>query len=106
MQQIFAQKLRFDENDNQLLNIDPFIASEDLDWRELIYRMAQDYFKYAHLFDDFEIRVRAANKELFPKGITGYEHYYTDMISFWRYLYNPELQEKVDKEDSKKKTYV
>ena len=80
-------------------------TTKDWDWRELIYRMAQDYFKYAHLFDDFEIRVRAANKELFPKGITGYEHYYTDMISFWRYLYNPELQEKVDKEDSKKKTY-
>jgi hypothetical protein len=54
------------------------------DWRELIYRMAQDYFRYAHILDDFESRVRKANPIYFPLGITGYEHYYTDISSFWR----------------------
>lgn len=80
-------------------------TSSEWDWREIIYRMAQDYFKWAHLLDDFEIRVRAANRDLFPSGITGYEHYYTDMVSFWRYLYNPELNDKISDETTKKEKY-
>ena len=80
-------------------------SAKDWDWRELIYRMAQDYFKYAHLFDDFEVRVRKANPKFFPLGITGYEHYYTDMISFWRQLYDPELQSKCDKKEVEKADY-
>ena len=77
----------------------------DWDWRELIYRMAQDYFKYAHIFDDFEMRVRQANPNLFPTGITGYEQYYTDIISFWRQLYDPELQNKIEHKNNEKKLY-
>ena len=77
----------------------------DWDWRELIYRMAQDYFKYAHIFDDFEMRVRQANPNLFPTGITGYEQYYTDIISFWRQLYDPELQSKINNKKNQKQEY-
>ena len=80
-------------------------TSEDWDWRELIYRMAADYFKYAHIFDDFEMRVRKANPLTYPTGITGYEQYYTDIISFWRYLYNPELQLQIEKKISEKNNY-
>lgn len=80
-------------------------TSTEWDWREIIYRMAQDYLKWAHLLDDFEIRVRAANKKLFPSGITGYEHYYTDIVSFWRYLYNPELNNKITEETANKERY-
>lgn len=60
---------------------------EDYDYREIIYQMAKDYFKYNHL-DDFERRVAAANPD-YHYGITGYEQFYTDMEEFWRGLYNP-----------------
>lgn len=60
------------------------------DWREIIYQMALDYYKYGHL-DDFEFRVATANPDLYPLGITGYEQYYIDLQSFWRELYHPEL---------------
>jgi hypothetical protein len=52
--------------------------------------MSQDYYKYNHL-SDFEKRVAAANPDLFPFGVTGYEGYYVDIYSFWRELYYPEL---------------
>ena len=62
------------------------------DWREIIYQMALDYFKY-NQDDDFLIKVRdnnfIANDYLYPLGKTGYEQYYTDIQGFWRDLYNP-----------------
>ena len=66
-------------------------VSDTCDWRELIYQMAQDYYKYAHMLDDFEARIIEANPNIFPSGQTGYESYYIDIISFWRQLYNPEV---------------
>lgn len=67
--------------------------SEDWDWRELIYQMARDYYQYG-MMDDFFARVRQANrlpgKDLYPSGRTGYEMFYSDMISFWRDLYDPD----------------
>ena len=80
-------------------------TSEEWDWRELIYKMAQDYFKYAHIFDDFEARIRKANPIHFPIGITGYEQYYTDIISFWRELYDPDLQSKIEEKAFEKQEY-
>ena len=66
------------------------------DWRELIYRMALDYFKYEYMLKDFYILI-AANHEkfgrLYSTGKTGYEYYYTDMQGFWRQLYNPDEPE-------------
>ena len=61
------------------------------DWREVIYQMALDYYKYNHL-DDFEIKVAAANPDLYPFGITGYEQYYIDLQGFWRDLYDPQSE--------------
>ena len=60
-----------------------------VDWREIIYQMAADHSKYAHVLDDFERRVKTANPTLYPTGSTGYEPYYIDIQSFWRELYNP-----------------
>lgn len=62
------------------------------DWREVLYQMAKDYFKYNYL-DDFELKVIAANihNGLYTTGQTKYEQYYTDMQGFWRELYNPEI---------------
>jgi hypothetical protein len=43
----------------------------ECDWREILYQMAVDYFKYNHL-DNFELKVAAANPS-YPTGQTGYE---------------------------------
>jgi hypothetical protein len=51
-----------------------------VDWRELIYLMAQDYYQYNH-DDDFELNVSIANREFsklfnrldYYSGKTGYE---------------------------------
>ena len=61
------------------------------DWREVIYHMAQDYYKYAHILDDFEQRIISKNVNYFI-GKTGYENYYLDLLGFWRELYNPALK--------------
>lgn len=58
------------------------------DWRELIFRMANDYFKYGFL-SDFKARIAYFNSPYYSDGITGYEQYYTDIEGFWRQLYNP-----------------
>lgn len=62
----------------------------ECDWREIIYQMASDYYKYNFL-DDFELRVGKANPDLYPTGITGYEQYYIDVQGFWRELYRPDI---------------
>lgn len=74
--------------------IDIFLESDYVkivDWREIIYQMALDYFKYGQE-DDFLIKIKNNNyiydEFLFPNGYTGYEQYYTDMEGFWRQLYN------------------
>ena len=54
--------------------------------------MGKDYYKYAHILDDFETRLIANNPE-FPTGKTGYENYYLDLVSFWRDLYDITLNE-------------
>ena len=77
-----------------------------VDWRELIYQMAIDYFSAQGcdsehpLYDkngnevlsdpdDFLWLVSQLNRDKYPNGYTGYEQYYTDMQGFWRQLYNP-----------------
>lgn len=67
-------------------------SSDDYDWREIIYQMARDYSRFSHL-DSFASKIIEANGNLYPGGITGYEYYYTDLLSFWRELYDPELEE-------------
>ena len=60
----------------------------ELDWREIIYQMAEDYNKH-HLDEDFYWQVGHNNPYSYPNGVTGYEPYYVDMDGFWRELYNP-----------------
>lgn len=72
---------------------DMTFTTETYDWREIIYQMALDYYRY-NTFDDFEIRLIQANPE-YPTGQTGYESYYIDIQGFWRQLYNPELKDKI-----------
>lgn len=68
------------------------------DWREIIYQMQKDYYKYNFL-DDFTLKVGAANPNRYPTGATGYEQYYVDIQGFWRYLYSPNEAERVPGEE-------
>lgn len=72
-----------------------------VDWREIIYQMALDYYHH-NSEDDFYIKLRENNIveidgdkiQLYPDGRTGYERYYTDMEAFWRQLYIPSDENK------------
>lgn len=66
-------------------------TSYNCDWREILYQMAADYYRYNFL-DDFELRIIEANLEYYPTGQTGYEKYYIDIYSFWRDLYDPDFE--------------
>ena len=68
--------------------------TDNYDWRELIYQMACDYYKYNEL-DDFSFRIAAKNPH-FIGGRTGYEQYYIDIQGFWRQLYNPEILKDIE----------
>ena len=65
-----------------------------VDWREIIYQMALDYFKY-NQDEDFLYKITKNNiifdgtRSLYPTGKTGYEMFYTDLQGFWRQIYNP-----------------
>lgn len=82
------------------------IGAKVVDWREIIYQMANDYRRHYHDIDFLE-RVRDNNKynqydSFYPKGRTGYEQYYIDfemnlsqgVVAYWRELYNLEAKDK------------
>ena len=64
---------------------------DNYDWRELIYQMAIDYMNHNNE-EDYEEKLKANNED-YANGKTGYEIYYTDIIGFWRELYNPNPKE-------------
>ena len=78
-----------------------------VDWREIIYQMALDQHAGQgcspedpiYDIDDKEVMndpdhllpiIAQNNPDYYPTGYTGYEQYYTDMLGFWRQLYNPD----------------
>lgn len=79
-----------------------------VDWREIIYQMANDYRRY-YRDKDFNITLRDNNiingVSYYPTGYTGYEKYYIDfemnlsqgVVAYWRELYNPEQKGKTGK---------
>lgn len=90
--------------------IDNSVTIEDfvyniVDWREIIYQMALDYYKHNH-DDDFEVMIYTNNKDnvlglsYYHYGHTGYEQYYQDIEGFWRLLYAPKTW--LDEYDSDK----
>lgn len=70
------------------------INYKKVDWREIIYQMALDYFKHGQE-EDFLYKVQNNNLKMdglssyYPEGETGYEAFYTDIQGFWRQLYDP-----------------
>lgn len=105
------------EEFNEFLNSG---AINVVDWREIIYQMALDYYQFnndiddtlvangkvelpydTYIQDDFLsvlqenniVEDEYGNKTyLYPGGNTGYEKYYIDMQGFWRDLYNPDVK--------------
>lgn len=64
------------------------------DWREIIYQMALDYYKFHDTQSDFYWQIINNNRNaqgvsLYPDGRTHYEQYYTDILGFWRELFSP-----------------
>lgn len=62
-------------------------TSTQYDWRELIYRMAIDFYRHNEE-PSYLIDLEARNPQ-FLNGKTGYEQYYSDLQGYWRQLYNP-----------------
>ena len=84
---------KFEENVKT--KVDYLVTRYSHEWREIIYQMALDYMEH-HDEDDFLLKVAKNNTDAitqesyYPTGITGYEQYYTDILGFWRQLYNPD----------------
>ena len=75
-----------------------YLASGKLnfvDWREIIYQMAKDYYANSNN-DDFAVNLANNNLLYYPSGKTGYENYYIDLLGFWRDLYNPAADRNAD----------
>lgn len=67
----------------------PPSGAKIVDWREIIYQMARDWYRGNYL-DDFTYRLQTNNPS-FINGKSGYEQYYPDLMSFWRQLYDPDV---------------
>ena len=101
-----------EEGKNYIKNLskDPNYANDGIielkeynlvDWREIIFMMANDYRRW-YRDNDFLLKVRENNMysdydSFYEKGYTGYEKYYIDfemnlsqgVVAYWRELYNP-----------------
>ena len=82
-------------------------AKTSLDWRELIYQMAEDYNKH-HLDEDYYIKLANNNYGRYMNNKTGYEQYYVDLEGFWRQLYCPAEEAEITYEQiyPTRKTYL
>ena len=67
-------------------------VEQKIDYRELIYQMALDYYAY-HLEPDF-YAVIEHNNPWAKNGRTGFESFYADMKEFWPHLYKGDLTKK------------
>ena len=74
-----------------------------VDWREVIYQMAKDYYKHGQEPEFFynishnNIQPDGINS-YYPTGQTGYEIFYSDIQGFWRQLYDPDPEKTYDSE--------
>lgn len=67
-----------------------------VDWREILYQMAKDYYKhnrdknFNYLLSQNNLKKEDNQVSHYPNGLTGYETFYSDIQGFWRDLYDPE----------------
>ena len=98
--QIWATSQYFYDEDEKEIT-----ATGICDWRELIYRMAYDYSKsdekIAYYTQQLNIATEEQDINMYKEQLekwnktwnTNYISYYTDLLGFWRLLYNPSKQE-------------
>ena len=86
----------------------PNLETHIVDWREIIFQMAKDYYQSNHsdnIDDAYYVTIAYNNTDpehkisLYPYGKTGYEHYYHDIEGFWRLLYCEPQEGEGDYED-------
>ena len=73
------------------------------DWREIIYQMATDYMalnhnpqEYYNVESNYNYQLHLRNNNpIYSNGHTGYEQYYSDILGFWRYLYDPTIDNQI-----------
>lgn len=78
-------------------SLKPELAKEGdyiVDWREIIYQMAKDYYNLNDWMNEnssqtFKELLKENNPETCQDGRTGYENFYMDILGFWRQLYFP-----------------
>lgn len=95
----------FPDDENIKVSTESPLNVKIVDWREIIYQMANDY-RMHYREEDFLEKIRNNNTinwsdgtvtYLYQKGFTGYEKYYIDFemnlsdgaMAYWRELYNP-----------------
>ena len=94
----FHLRVAIDEKPEEYVSFNGTVyKAENIDWRELIYQMAQDYYTHNH-DEDYEV-ILSKNNPSYKFGQTGYEQYYVDILGFWRELYNPYPPNEKDYED-------
>ena len=96
---IYCPEIPKDKRQNitkELVDLQIYYNIKIVDWREIIFQMAEDYYARNH-DDDFHYEL-FRNNDLtsfnVPRiydlmGMTGYEQYYHDIQGFWRTLYIP-----------------
>lgn len=69
-----------------------------VNWREIIYQMAKDYYNYANnpKYNFIQVLYQNNKNILQSDYSTGYETFYTDLLGFWRYLYYNPILENID----------
>lgn len=109
---LYYQPLVNGDSDAPIWGVQPFVINEKgeeievnrvCDWRELIYQMAIDYMKSDSNIAQLTQEISASSENLIEKKEellrwekawnTKYLAYYTDLIDFWRILYDIDKQE-------------
>ena len=89
-------KSKLDEHQKKIQELKTQYEIKIVDWREIIYQMALDYYALNHddnfhlnLFHNNDLTEFNVPRIYSIDGRTGYEQYYHDIEGFWRTLYVP-----------------
>lgn len=105
---LYENQVRYEDNILDFISQAKQLSGLVVDWRELIYQMAKDYYNYANnpKYDYNYILVQNNSENLQKNDNTGYEVFYTDVLGFWRQLYYNPLLENIDFDIEQNTNYV
>lgn len=95
---LYENQVGYESNISNFMSQAKELSGLVVDWRELIYQMAKDYYDYANNPKyDYTYTLTQNNPTTLQKdNSTGYEVFYTDVLGFWRQLYYNPLLEDID----------